>query len=85
MLGRSALAARSWGRKAMRPRMAGGELCVISPSVANAMNVPAMLVKSTMPDRSGMVLRPSGTTDMAMKPTDTRLMAIRYHFFRDSV
>ena len=53
--------------------------------MANAMNVPAMLVRSTMPARSGMVLGLSGTTDMPMKPTETRLMAIRYHFFRDSV
>ena len=74
-----------WNQPPERPRIAGGELCVISPSVANAMNVPAMLVRSTMPERSGIVAGRSGTSDMAMNPTETRLIAIRYHFFRDSV
>ena len=39
----------AWNQPPERPRSGGGELCVISPSVANAMNVPATLVSSTMP------------------------------------
>ena len=74
-----------WNQPPERPRVAGVELCVISPSVANAMNVPAMLVSRTMPERSGIVLGSSGTLAMAMNPHETSEMAIRYQRLRDSV
>ena len=74
-----------WNHPPERPRSAGGELCVISPSVANAMNVPATLVASTMTESSGTLVGPGGTADMAMKPADTQVIAIRYQVLRESV
>jgi len=60
-------------------------LCVIRPSVANAMNVPAVLVSRTTSARSGIVRGESGSDDMVMKPAETSVIATRYQSFRDSV
>ena len=60
-------------------------MCVIRPSVANAMNVPATLVPSTTIDKSGIVRGVIGNSVIAMKPTDTIAMAIRYQRLRESV
>ena len=74
-----------WNQPAARPRRCVGVLCTISPSVANAMNVAATLVRSTRSDTIGTVRTDSGTVVSARSPTETVAIASQYHRFLVSV
>ena len=56
-------------------------LYTISPSVANAMNVAAMLVSNTSSETIGTVRTDRGTVVRAMSPSETVAMANQYQRF----